>query len=132
MEPKELRSLLEETLTGLLGTYTFANRRKASAIAVIQSYEVYPPPGTDIQGLEVIIYCPTGTPQATLNGYRVENNWSIHLKAWDKKSLQPALHRLLALDQLHIKQTIPIAANEILGIPEMMTLTINEFVRVGQ
>ncbi|MEW5857378.1 MAG: hypothetical protein AB1861_08355 [Cyanobacteriota bacterium] len=130
MEARELRSLVEEGLGKLIGTYILPNGRKVKAIAVLKAFETYPPQGTEIQGLEAVITYPRPITQPLLDSYRVELEWTIHLKQWDKtKSLKEALPKILTLSG--IKQTLPVPADERLGTPEMLTIILSEFERLG-
>lgn len=127
----ELRQQIETALAGLLGTYKLPNGAVTPAIAVLKSYDVYPPEGTTITGLEVVILYPTASPAATFESYKVQQEWTVYLKQWDrKKSLHEAVARLFNIKS-YIKKTISIPPSESLGIPETVAATVCEFVKMG-
>ncbi|MBD2005610.1 MULTISPECIES: hypothetical protein [Cyanophyceae] len=130
MEAREMRSLVESALEGMLGWYVFPNGRKVKAIAVIKAFETFPPDGTQIQGLEIVIPYPRPITQALLDCYRVENEWTIHIKQWDRgKSMREVLPKILSLNG--IKKTLLIPADDQMGTPEILTITLSEFEGLG-
>lgn len=93
-----LRSLIitELQAANLLGTYTFPNGTTDPAVSVegiiySEPDEGFPPTGTTIAGLEVVITPATDIPvQPTLDGYTQFFRHTITLKQWsgDNKTLQ--------------------------------------------
>lgn len=130
MEAREMRACVESALEGMVGWYVFPNSRKVKAITVIKAFETFPPDGTQIQGLEIVIPYPRPITQALLDSYRVEKEWTIHLKQWDRaKSMREVLPKILTLNG--IKKTLSIPADEQLGTPEILTITLSEFESLG-
>lgn len=86
-----LRQVIQDTLSaaGLLGLYIFPDDTSDAAIAVVglgsdQGEESYPPTGTRISGLEVVIIPGEEIPpQDTLDGYIQFFRTAIVLKQWD-------------------------------------------------
>lgn len=82
-----LRSHLSEILSGKIGTYNFTTGASTMALAVLpdpNSGYSYPPVGTKVQGIEVVIIRPTPTTALRLTGYASRLTWEIHLKQWDR------------------------------------------------
>lgn len=82
-----LRSHLTSILTTHIGTYTFQSGATSDAIAVLPDNQhgySYPPPGTNVVGIEVVIIRPTPTTSLRLTGYASRKTWEIHLKQWDR------------------------------------------------
>lgn len=83
MDAKELRDRLKVVLNGYLGTYRFPNGQETEAIAIDYN-ATYPPPGTVIEGLEVVI-----VPRSSLGisgligGKSVTYQADVILKQWD-------------------------------------------------
>lgn len=130
MDAKWLRSQIEQGLGKLIGVYTLPNNRKVKAIAVLKSYETYPPDGTQIEGLEIVIFYPVPLVQAMLCDYRIENEWTIHLKQWDKaKHLHEASRQILKVlgDEVVVKQTLFTPPMESMGLPEMLQIKLSTF-----
>lgn len=156
---RQLRQALEQTLDELIGTYTLpkgyvveeienqlvlrpspkdVERRRIKAIATIKSVtgssgdEMFPPSGTDVEGMEVVLFYPIEIPMQLLDGYRVELEWTVHLKLWDRsKSFYRVMNRLFEMNSLNIKQVLPIPPDKRLGIPEMRQILISSFLRIG-
>lgn len=131
MNAIELRSQIELALSGMIGSYRLPNGMVTPAIAVLKSYDVYPPEGTKITGLEVVIMYPTALPTATFEGYKVERNWTVYLKQWDRQgSLIDVVRSFFSIPSF-VKKLIFVPPSESLGIPEMVTATVCEFSREG-
>lgn len=96
---QSLRSHLSEILQGKIGTYNFTTGASTMALAVlpdsISGYS-YPPTGTKVSGIEVVIIRPTPTTALRLTGYASRLTWEIHLKQWDRsKNLVQATEALI-------------------------------------
>jgi hypothetical protein len=92
----ELLAMLQKSL----GIYLFSDGSRSGAIAVLPDPDNgwnYPPQGTKVSGLEVIIKLPYPDLEANLGGDRAfEYSWEIHLKQWDSnKSLLEIIELLL-------------------------------------
>lgn len=128
IEVRELRTILEACLSDLLGRYRFANGRPSPAFGVIKGNETYPPDGTDIIGLEAILFYPTIEASPTLTGYKVRQNWTLHLKQWQPgQSVNPAIERVLQSPDILVQRVIRVPAQERLGIPEGAQIQIQQF-----
>lgn len=82
-----LRETISNILKGHIGTYTFSSGATALAIAILPDTKhgySYPPTGTKVQGIEVVIIRPTPTTSLRLTGYASRLTWQIYLKQWDK------------------------------------------------
>lgn len=127
----ELRAIVSTSLEPLLGQYKFSNGETVPAISVTKDNgEIYPPEGTKIIGLEVVIQTPTLNPTPMLQGYKVKREWTVYLKQWEKgKDLEKALEKLLSaeLDDFIIDKTIHIPANYQLGVPLGTTIRIHRY-----
>lgn len=113
----ELRSLLGKILEGQIGTYTFVNGATAEAITVLPDPDKgynYPPSGTAVAGLELIIQQPY--PEAALllaSGISSTQKWQIILKQWDSNSnLITATHTLMTELSYPILKIVPVLPNE--------------------
>jgi hypothetical protein len=130
---RSLRGKLESKFDGLIGLYKLPNvERKIKAVAVLNDAEdeQFPPDGTEIEGLEIVIRCPARIPQPMLSGYQVELEWTVHLKQWDRsKSLDSLYERIFKLE--NVKQVLPVPASTKLGIPRMVQVLIHEFMGMG-
>lgn len=87
MDALSLRNQLQMLLDGQIGHYTLSNGQRVLAIAVLPDPEVryaYPPPGTAIEGLEVVIMQPFAqfTPLLGNQGMQPAT-WEIRLKRWE-------------------------------------------------
>ncbi len=81
-----LRTRILERMSGLLGTYTFTTGKSVPAIA-IDDQGLYPPAGTEVQGLEVVVIPAINANYAPLLGGGVINHQSqLILKQWDSSS----------------------------------------------
>lgn len=127
MDVRYLRSQIEAALDGLIGTYILPNGRKVSSVAVLKRPdENFPPDGTQIKGLEVVIVYPRPITQQQLSQYRIEWQWQVYLKQWDlKESIHPAFRQILTLPG--ITQTLLIPAQESLGTPETISIIISDY-----
>ena len=124
---KHLRDAIAFALGDEIGTYKFANGQTVQAIAVLSGGEIYPPAGTSVEGLEVVIFYPYLRLEGLLGGYAVENEWTIHLKQWDssKNAIGASKKVLAALG--NVKSMTKVTANKERGIPEMVQLKIHDF-----
>ncbi|WP_414755578.1 hypothetical protein [Anabaena sp. CCY 9910] len=85
-----LRNDVFAILEDLLGTYTFDGGSTDKAIASLPDPDSgwnYPPQGTKVSGLEVVIKSPYPETKSNLGGDRTHSyTWEIHLKQWDTRS----------------------------------------------
>ncbi|MBD2570055.1 hypothetical protein [Anabaena lutea] len=132
----ELREFVYISLASLLGIYKFTDGTQTPAIAVISGNgELYPPEGTQVTGLEVVIFTPTLAPAALLQGYKVKEQWVIHLKQWTVgMSVQLALDSLLSaeLEGFVISQIVEIPADYRMGIPAGAQVKLDKFYFSGE
>lgn len=87
IEAINLRNDILAILANKLGEYTFPNGAKTKAIATLPDPQLgyqYPPNGTKISGLEIVIKRPYPEAKGNLGGDRTSSyTWEIHLKQWD-------------------------------------------------
>lgn len=93
-----LRETISNILTTHIGTYTFSSGA-SQAIAILPDSQhgySYPPSGTKVSGVEVVIIRPVPTTALRLTGYASRRTWQIYLKQWDKsKNLVQATEVLI-------------------------------------
>lgn len=83
MDAKELRDRLKVVLEGFIGTYRFPNGQETQAIAIDYN-STYPPPGTVIEGLEVVIIPRSSLGISGLIGGKLATYQAdVILKQWD-------------------------------------------------
>lgn len=94
-----LRSHAKDILATHIGTYTFQSGTTTTALVVLPDPNYgysYPPAGTKVTGIEVVIIRPTPTTSMRLTGYASRRTWQIYLKQWDKsKNLVQATEVLI-------------------------------------
>lgn len=132
-----LREHIFNTLISQLGTYTFIDEfgaviGNAPALALIEGNgELYPPDGTRIEGLEVVIFFPAYSPKPLIQGYKVRQEWIVHLKQWTVgEGVQAALDSLLSpgIPDFLINQINEVPADYKIGIPAGAQVKFNHFV----
>jgi hypothetical protein len=85
MDAKELRDRLKVVLNGYLGTYRFPNGQETQAISIDYN-ATYPPPGTVIEGLEVVIIPRSSLGISGLLGSKLATyQTDVILKQWDSQ-----------------------------------------------
>ena len=85
MDAKELRDRLKVVLEGFIGTYRFPNGQETQAIAIDYN-ATYPPPGTVIEGLEVVIIPRSFLGISGLLGSKLATyQTDVLLKQWDSR-----------------------------------------------
>ncbi|QSJ14598.1 hypothetical protein JYQ62_22120 [Nostoc sp. UHCC 0702] len=130
-----LRSIVTSALAGFLGTYTFTNGQSVVALAVIANNgEIYPPEGTKVSGLEIVIYHPYLSPKPLLQGHKVKETWVIHLKQWQQgKGVQEALRAFLSsnLSDFITEEIAEVPADVRMGIPAGAQIKLFKFVILG-
>lgn len=95
MEYSKLRERIIKALAGELGIYTFSNNTSVPAIA-IASNRPYPQPGTNIIGLEVVVYPRISTDASfLLGGTLLEHESRLVLNQWDLTKDTTFAHYLL-------------------------------------
>lgn len=127
----QLRQTIEDAIADLIGTYTFTTGQSTPATAVLRGGEQFPPPGTVVEGLEVVIFYPELTPGDLLGGYVVENQWTIHLKQWDESKTTNEAFRGILSAIGNVKSSIKVPANKERNIPEMVRIVLHDFESIG-
>lgn len=128
-----LRSDIIALLGNLLGTYSFPdNGGTDHAIAVLPDADAgwnYPPSGTKITGVEVVIVRPYPGVSPLLGGDRTKTYvWHITLKQWSSASnLLAATEALVNGLDYFISDPIPAPPNAGLGILEQVKIDIAEY-----
>jgi len=106
MEYSKLRERIIKVLASQLGVYTFANNTSVPAIA-IASNRPYPQPGTNITGLEVIVYPRISTNLSSLlGGTLLEHESRLVLNQWDLTKDTTFAHDLLVANLWNLVQRI--------------------------
>lgn len=83
MDAVKLRDKLKVVLGGLIGTYRFTNGETTAAIAIDYN-ATYPPPGTVIEGLEVVVIPKSSLGISGLIGGKLATYQAdVILKQWD-------------------------------------------------
>ena len=106
MNYSKLRQRIIKVLSGELGVYTFANNTSVPAIAVA-SNRPYPQPGTNITGLEVVVYPRISTNASfLLGGTLLEHESRLVLNQWDLTKDTTFAHDLLIANLWDLVQRI--------------------------
>jgi hypothetical protein len=104
MDILALRSRIETQLTGLIGTYTFANGEQVPALTIDDGADSgnNPPEGTGVSGLEVILQINAGYKlNGLIGGNLIYSQVAISLKQWEITATTiAATERLMALPEL--------------------------------
>ena len=139
LDPLVLRTLVSGLLTDAIGTYsldTDAGTVTQSAIAVLPDLDVgynYPPSGTTVTGLEVVIYKPTADYVPIMGGKMQPATWEVRLKQWDTNAsltdLMNALVPQLASALIYCRFLKPgsIPPNPQKGIVEQGVIKFTEY-----
>jgi len=131
----ELREKIFTALTDVLGTYTFGNGGTTPALVVLSDNgELFPPENTQVEGLEVIIFSPNIKPDALLQGYKIREEWILHLKQWEVgEDVQAALDSLFEaeLEGFVITQVNYVPADYRMGIPLGAQVKLSRFLISG-
>jgi hypothetical protein len=131
----DLRNMLLATLNYYLGTYTFGNGGVTPAlIALSDDGELLLPENTKVEGLEVVIFPPTLSPSSLLQGYKVREEWILHLKQWEVgKGVKVALDSLFEaeLGGFVIIQVNEVPADYKMGIPTGAQVKLSKFSITG-
>lgn len=126
---KDIRDIVESSLSGQIGTYTLPTGQVIPAVAIIPTSDgsyYYPDEGSTVTGLEIVIfndvfqYMPVHA-----NSLKELETFKIYLKFWqeiaDKKSLVKTLMLALADENLILKQTGPmLSPEETAGIQQIV------------
>lgn len=86
---RELRSHITTILADYIGKYTWNGGSVATAVAILPDNKhgfSYPPPGTTVEGIEVVIIRPVPATKLLLSGYIGRATWEIYLKQWDRSA----------------------------------------------
>lgn len=134
IEPLILRNDIITLLGNLLGTYTFPdNGGTDHAIAILPDADAgwnYPPSGTKIAGVEVVIVRPYPDASQLLGGDRMKTyTWSLTLKQWDSRGdLLDATESLVNGLDYFISKSIPAPSSAGLGSLEQVKIDITEYI----
>jgi hypothetical protein len=126
-DPLVFRDEVKELLLDVLGEYTFGNGQSTPAICLWQKN--YPPSGTEVSGLEVVITPNTRLESnALLNKGRLTNYESeILLKQWDEnESTLEAIERLKYFLPNSLEISPRVLPNTVLDNIETCTLTFTQ------
>lgn len=126
MKISDLRDVIIARLDSLLGVYEIQGLGTVPAIAVDDSNS-YPPAGTVIHGLEVVLEPNIGLSQELLlTGRLWENSHRLTLKQWDRSGdTLEATRRVLPLLGNSVVIRPRILANEELGAIESQEIEFN-------
>jgi len=106
MDYSKLRERIIKVLASELGVYTFANNTSVPAIA-IASNRPYPQPGTNITGLEVVIYPRISTNiRFLLGGTLLEHESRLVVNQWNLTKDTTFAHDLLVANLWDLVQRI--------------------------
>ena len=138
ISPLELRNQLAGLLASQLGQYTIEGGKTAPAIAVLPDPEVgynYPPAGTVVTGVELVIMCPINGYQPLMgNGGIASAVWELRLSRRDTNgSLRDIINALVPQLQnlpnhAKISQPIVIPPNDAKGVVEQVIIRLTEYV----
>jgi hypothetical protein len=127
----DLRESIFAALGSILGTYTFGNGSVTPALAVLsENGELFPPENTQVEGLEVVIFRPTLVPSSLLQGYKIREEWILHLKQWEVgNGVQVALDSLFEadLEGFVISQVNEVPDDYTMGIPAGAQVKLSKF-----
>jgi hypothetical protein len=126
--PVELRSQLLTLLKPYLGKYSFGT----DAFAVLPDPDLgydYPPSGTKVEGLEVILQLPYPQFMPLMGNNGVTRKWQILLKQWDSsKNLIEALEAIVKANfDLFIGKIVVVPPNEALGTIEQARIELLDY-----
>lgn len=130
-----LRTTISTALSELLGTYTFKNKSKAPAIALLRGMdEAFPPSGTITEGLEAVIVYPVGYPEQLIGGIDIQLEWQIFLKQWDRNGTT-AIAQIKLVEALNnedgiVKRAFTSPASAATGTPEVCRVLFSEYLGV--
>lgn len=139
IEALTLRTQVAELLNTQIGSYSLEGIT-AVAIAVLPDPDVgynYPPAGTVVSGLEVVIMQPVNDYVGMMGGGMAPATWEIRLKQHDgdrnlvaiANSLVPALANLLSYARMG--QPIMIPPNAAKGIVEQVVIRATEYIALS-
>jgi hypothetical protein len=118
-----LKQQIIEILGDSLGKYTLANGQIVSAIAVGNNY---PPQGTKVTGLEVVIIPDTGLEvNPIMNGGRWDNESTVILKQWGEGTVLDAVKLIVPLLGNQVEIGARVLPNESLGNIETIRIKFN-------
>jgi len=137
MDIKALRQELEVVLQDLLGEYVLPNDQVIPAVAVLKNFEIYPPDGSTVSGLELVIN-ENGDRIGShrFENYGLEQQVTLYLKNWEKtwsasQNLKIATNKILQIRTLYVKRVMLLPLNEEMGSPEQVTLECLDFYTGG-
>lgn len=126
-----LRKAIESSIETSIGEYHFATGKVCPAVALVRSLsQPYPPPGTKVFGLEVVILYPQITYIQNLGALIGELEWQIFFKQHDHiKSIAdivaPAIAKICEIGQ--IWSSVSVAPNPAKQQPAMLVFSIKKF-----
>lgn len=132
----ELRNQLASLLAGQIGIYKI-DGVESPAIAIMPDPDLgwnYPPAGTEVSGIEVVITCPINDYTPLMGGGMAPSTWEVRVKQQEQNGslhtvvnvLVPALADLLNCARMGRPVQIP--PNAAKGIVEQVLIRFTEYV----
>lgn len=117
-------SIIKSLVSPILGTYTLSGHA-IPAIAIISGEQEYPPPGTQIDGIEAVVYLPTMSASDRLDGAMSKRKWEVLIKFWGTQT-NPEI--LAKIDEIVAK--MPWQLESLLHMPPVQSRMQPEIIRI--
>lgn len=129
----QIRNIIEIGLGDYLGFYKFPSGQKVPAFAVLENYDQpYPPPGTEISGLEAVLMFPQVKPMWALGGHNIKFIWYLFLKQWDFDqstvfAIQSLVSAINKVNYLDIENIFTNPSNQSRNQPEITRIELSSY-----
>lgn len=125
---KDISSLLKQWLIRSVdvGQYKFAGGQIAPAITIVANKaKQSPPPGTEVFGLECVIYYPEPQDNQYMGAVSTTDRWEIQIRQWDiNGTTLEAKDCAIASSPYPVTSTIRVPGSGTTGQPEIYRLIL--------
>ena len=109
-----------------VGQYAFAGGLSAPALTIVGNRaKQSPTPGTEVSGLECVVFYPEPQDNQLMGSISVSDRWEVQIRQWDiNKTILDAKDSAIASCPYPIVSTIMVQGSGVTGQPEIYRLIL--------
>ena len=109
-----------------VGQYAFAGGLSAPALTIVGNRaKQSPAPGTEVTGLECVVFYPEPQDNQLMGSISVSDRWEVQIRQWDvNKTILDAKDSAIASCPYPIVSTIRVQGSGVTGQPEIYRLIL--------
>ena len=109
-----------------VGQYAFAGGLSAPALTIVGNRaKQSPAPGTEVTGLECVVFYPEPQDNQLMGSISVSDRWEVQIRQWDvNKTILDAKDSAIASCPYPIVSTIMVQGSGVTGQPEIYRLIL--------